>query len=252
VIRAIIFDLDGTLLQTEKLKALSYAIAVQRVRGLAGPAPEAVEAYREIVGVTREQASRHIVEKLGLGEELRPMAERYHVSEPWEVLAAMRAEIYSGMIADTQALRDNQWPHTVELLRVAREAACRTALVTMSRRSETLNVLRALDLEESLDLVLTAESVERGKPAPDIYLLAAEQLGVSPDECLALEDSVNGVRAAIASGVHVVAVATPFTSAGLHSSGVIEDAWIVDEPEKVMELVRRRMNEVDQTAHRSR
>lgn len=132
MIRAIVFDLDGTLLQTEKLKALSYAAAVQQVRGLPAPAPEAVEAYREIVGVTREEASRHIVEKLGL------------------------------------------------------------------------------------------------------------------------EDSVNGVRAAIAAGVGVVAIATPFTSAGLHSSGVIEDAWIVHEPEQVMEVVRRRMEELDQSARRSR
>jgi len=61
MIKAIVFDLDGTLVQSEKLKAQSYAIAVQRLRGLAGPETRAVEAYREIVGASREVASRHIV-----------------------------------------------------------------------------------------------------------------------------------------------------------------------------------------------
>ena len=61
MISAIIFDLDGTLVQSEKLKALSYAMAVQRLRGLSEPDQRAVEAYREIVGSARDIASRHIV-----------------------------------------------------------------------------------------------------------------------------------------------------------------------------------------------
>ena len=71
MIKAIVFDLDGTLVQSEKLKAQSYAIAVQRLRGLSEPDPQAVEAYRDIVGASRDVASRHIAEKLDLEEELR-------------------------------------------------------------------------------------------------------------------------------------------------------------------------------------
>lgn len=66
MIRAFMFDLDGTLVQTEKLKALSYAVAVQRLLGLSQPDHRAVEAYREIVGASRDIASRHIMEKLEL------------------------------------------------------------------------------------------------------------------------------------------------------------------------------------------
>ena len=75
------FDLDGTLVQSEKMKALSYAIAVQRLRGLAEPDAKAIEAYREIVGASREVASRHVMESLGLEEELRPLLARYTASE---------------------------------------------------------------------------------------------------------------------------------------------------------------------------
>ena len=132
MIRAILFDLDGTLVQTEKLKALSYARAVQRVRGLPEPDPRAIEAYREIVGSTREVASRHIMDSLELESDLCQLMAQYDVSEPWEVLTAMRVSIYTQTVENPQVIRDNQWPHTVSLLRVARDFYCRTGLATMS------------------------------------------------------------------------------------------------------------------------
>ena len=134
MINAIMFDLDGTLVQSEKLKALSYAMAAQRLRGLPEPDNRAIEAYREIVGSAREVASRHVMESLELEPELHLLTDEYGVSEPWEVLTAIRTEIYDNMVADPQVIRDNQWPHTIELLRVARETFCRTALATMSYR----------------------------------------------------------------------------------------------------------------------
>ncbi len=70
MISAIMFDLDGTLVQSEKLKSLSYAIAVQRLRGLPEPDQRAIEAYREIVGAARDAASRHITESLDLDSDL--------------------------------------------------------------------------------------------------------------------------------------------------------------------------------------
>ena len=85
---------------------------------------------------------------------------------------------------------------------------------------------------------MTREDVERAKPDPEIYLLAAQKLDVSPEECMALEDSPNGVRAAVSAGMNVIAVATPFTLAGIHSSEVLEHAWDVHEPEQMPEVVR--------------
>ena len=249
MIRAIIMDLDGTLVQTERLKALSYAMAVQRVRGLSEPDPRAIEAYRTIVGATREVASRFIAEKLGLEPELRPLMEEHGARDPWQVLTAMRTAIYSQMVADPQVIRDSQWPHTVGLLRVARETHCRTGLATMSQRTETLHVLRALDLEGSLDVVLTREDVQKPKPDPEIYLLAAEKLQVPPAECLVLEDSPTGVQAAVAAGTNVIALATPFTSAGLHQSQVLDHAWVVHDQDELIDVVRRRIEEHNRSGH---
>ena len=153
------------------------------------------------------------------------------------------------MVADPQVIRDNQWPHTVGLLRVAREAFCRTALATMSYREEALHALRSLDLEISLDIVLTREDVQHPKPDPEIYLLAARKLEVSPEDCLVLEDSPNGVRAGVAAGMNVLAVATPFTICGLHSSQVLDHHWMVHDSDHLLEVVRQRVTEHNRTAH---
>jgi beta-phosphoglucomutase len=249
MIKAFMFDLDGTLVQTEKLKALSYAVAVQHLLGLSQPDHRAMQAYREVVGVSRDIASQYIVDKLELTHELLPLMAQYRVSQPGEVLTAMRTTIYDDMVADPNILRKNQWPHTVELLHVAKEATCKTALVTMSRRSEVLHVLNSIGIERLLDLIITAEDIRRGKPDPEGYILAANKLQVEPHECLVLEDSVNGVLAAQAAGMNVIAIATPFTSATLHSEKIIEHAWIVHEPEKLAEMVQQRIEEHTYTAH---
>jgi hypothetical protein len=75
-------DLDGTLVQTERMKALSYAVAVQRLLGHSQPDNRAIEAYRDIVGTSRDVASRHIMEK-----PLLSLMTEYQVSEHWEVLS---------------------------------------------------------------------------------------------------------------------------------------------------------------------
>ena len=100
MIRAVIFDLDGVLVQTEKLKARAYGLAVQKIRNLPEPDLSAGEAYREVVGSSREATSKHVMDKLGLEEELRPFMAQYSVSEPWEALTAVRYEIYDKMVAD--------------------------------------------------------------------------------------------------------------------------------------------------------
>ena len=243
MIRAIIFDLDGVLVQTEKIKALSYGIAAQRLLNLPQPDKRAIEAYREIVGAARKIATSHVMEKVGLEAKLRPLMARYGVSEPWQVLSTIRVSIYNDMVADPQFVRDNKWPHSVKLLHLAKEASCQTALVTMSPRNEVVHIVHSLGLERELDLIITGEDVSRSKPDPEIYLLAAKRLGLPPDECLVLEDSVNGVRAALAAGMNVIAMATPFTSARLHSEKLVAEEWTVHDPAKLAETVRRRIAE---------
>lgn len=249
MIRAFLFDLDGTLVQTEKLKALAYAIAVQLVRGLFEPDQRAIDAYRESIGVPQDIASQHIMEKLDLREELRPLMKEYDVSAPAQVLKKIWTDLYPKMVANPALLRRNQWPHTLDLLRTVSNT-CLTAVVTGSSRSAVLHILHSLEIDNMVNLIVSGEDVTHGKPDPESYLLAAKKLQVSPGECLVLEDSVNGVRSAVAAGMHVVAIATPFTNAGLHSSEIIEDARIVHEPEKLAETVQKLVAEHNLTGQR--
>lgn len=249
MIKAFLFDLDGTLVQTEKLKALAYGIAVQLVRGLFGPNRRAIEAYRENIGVPQDVASQRIMEKLNLEGELRPLMKDYGVSAPAQVLRKIWTDLYPKMVANPALLKRNQWPHTIDLLRVVSKT-CIIAIVTGSPRSAVLHVLHSLEIDGKINLIVSAEDVSHGKPDPESYLLAAEKLQVLPEECLALEDSVNGVRAALAAGMHVVAIATPFTDAGLHSSEIIGDVWIVHKPEELAETVQRHIKERNRTSQK--
>ncbi|MBI2851543.1 MAG: HAD hydrolase-like protein [Chloroflexi bacterium] len=109
------FDLDGTLLQSEKLKAQAYAVAVQRLLELPNPDQRAIEAYRQVVGASREETARHVMTVLNLEGKLRLLLAQYRVSESWQVLSAIREDIFAGMTADPRILRENAWPYTVEL-----------------------------------------------------------------------------------------------------------------------------------------
>ena len=249
MIRAMIFDLDGVVVQSEKLKAQAFAMAVQQLRGLSKPDPRVIEMYRTIVGASGEVAAQFVIDQLGLEPDLAPLMEKYGVSQPWQALTEIWTAIYNEMVADPQVLRDNQWPHTVGLLRLAKESGCRTGLATSSLRDMALHALRALDLERSLDLVLTREDVEKPKPDPEIYLLAARRLDLSPEECLVVEDSTNGVRAAVAAGMNVIAFATPFTVKGLHESKVLDHKWILHESDKLLDMAQRVMREHELRVH---
>lgn len=252
MIKAILFDLDGVLVQTEKLKALVYAKAIQRIRRLPSPDYNASEAYREVVGAPREVTSTHVMNKMGLEEELRALMTKYEVATPQDVLTAVRYEIYYEMVGDPQVIRDNQWPYTVDVLKVAKENGYQTGLVTLSKRKDVMHIINSLNLKALLDVVITAEDVTKGKPDPQIYLLAAHKLGIPPKECLVLEDSVNGIKSGLAAGMSVVAIATPFTKDSIFASKIIEKAWIVQEPDKVTKVVQKRIQEHNRIAHQTR
>lgn len=243
------FDLDGTLVQTEKLKARSYAIVVQHLLKLPQPDARAVKAYQQIVGATQDMASKHITATLGLEDKLRPLMGEYKVSQPYLVLKSMRQAVYAAMVADPGVIRRNKWPYTIELLRLVKENSCLTALVTNSLPKDALHVLHSLGIENLLDLIITGADVKQGKPSPMSYRRAIKELRVPAEECLALEDSVSGVRAAAAAGVNVIAIATPFTNAGLHQSEVVNHAWIVHHPAELVAEVMRRIAEHNRMLH---
>jgi beta-phosphoglucomutase-like phosphatase (HAD superfamily) len=113
----------------------------------------------------------------------------------------------------------------------------------MSTCEQANRVLDMLSLNDRFDFVATRDDVEHGKPDPEIYNLALEALSVPASECLAIEDSPSGVRAGLAAGVNVVAVATPFTRDLLYEEKLLPDELIVDDPDSLPGTIRRFMDQ---------
>jgi HAD superfamily hydrolase (TIGR01549 family) len=241
MIQAWIFDLDGTLVKTERLKAISYArAAIELCPHEIGEA-EVIETFKDVVGRPRREVAQSLVRKFHLEEKASEVMDDYGVSSAWQAFIQVRLKLYDDMLVDPNVIRNNQWPQNVELLKEARRQNCKTALVTMSRYQQAMSVLKIIDLLGEFDFVATRDDVEHGKPDPEIYHLALKELKVSPEESLAIEDSPSGVQAALSAGVSVIAVATPFTREALHSMNLLPKERIVDEPEKLKQTLKNFM-----------
>ncbi|MCD4687090.1 MAG: HAD family phosphatase [Anaerolineae bacterium] len=239
MIRAMIFDLDGTLVQTERLKALSYARAAIKLCPDAITEQAVLAAFKDVVGLSRREVAQTLVTRFNLETAARARMGEFGVTTAWQAFVQVRLRYYNSLLADPDVLRNNQWPHNVALLRRARESSCKTGLATMSYCTQVTRVLEVLRLTDQFDFVASRDDVEHGKPDPEIYQIVATELDVPPEKCLVIEDSPVGVEAALAAGMACIAVSTPFTHTRLHAAGGLPDRWIVDDPVELLPTVDR-------------
>jgi beta-phosphoglucomutase-like phosphatase (HAD superfamily) len=237
MIEAMIFDLDGTLVQTEKLKAISYARAVAELCTHPVPEGDILEAYKQVVGQSRSEVARHLVSRFRL--EFGPHRDRveFRGLADWQILVQVRLARYGEMLSDPGLLLSHRWPYNLQVLEEARRQGCKTALATMSSAAQTREVLGVLGLEDEFNFIATRDDVDMAKPDPEIYLLLMRELEVEPTRCLVLEDSPAGITAAQAAGAWVIAVTTPFTYERVHQMESLDQRWIVDAPEQVLSVV---------------
>ena len=196
-----------------------------------------IEAFMDVVGLSRREVAVALVERFDLFDTAAKLADDFGVSTPWQAFVQVRLNIYKKILADPAVIKQNQWSHTMALLASARENDCKVGLATMSYCQQASRVLDILELRDRFDYVATRDDVENGKPDPEIYLLVAGELEVDPGDCLVIEDSPTGVQAALNAGMHVVAVSTPFTKNGLRASGLLPEGHIVDSPSELLKVV---------------
>ena len=216
--RNVIFDLDGTLVQTESLKALSYARAAIELCPGCITESEGIEAFKKVVGLSRQEVAERLTAEFGLSRAIAgrlPTGDVPATNAPWQVFVQVRLQIYEALLADAQILFDHLCPFNVALLRYARQHGCGTGLATMSHRPQAQRVLETLDLSDLLDSVATRDDVVRAKPDPEIYELVMKRMGVLPAHSLVIEDSVAGVTAALAAGTRCIVVTNDFTRASV-------------------------------------
>jgi beta-phosphoglucomutase len=236
MIRAVIFDLDGTLVQTESLKAISYArAAVELCPNKLGES-EVVEAFKDVVGLSRREVAVKLMLRFGLEDAARTRMAEFGVKTPWQAFVQVRLRIYETILADPQILHDHLCPYNVGLLRHVRRRGFPTGLATMSYCAQASRVLKILDLRDEFDFIATRDDVEHGKPDPEIYHLVARELSVLPAGCLVIEDSPSGLKAALAAGMKCIVVTTDFTREAIHASGLLDEKWIADDPTKLADM----------------
>ena len=243
MINAMVFDLDGTLVQTERLKARSYARAAVELCPRAVSEGEVINAYKDVVGRSRKEVATALMQRFDLEAAARARMDDCGVDRPWQAFVQVRLGYYEKMVRDPDVIRDNRWPHTMDVLRTARENQCALALATTSRRAQANRVLDALDLTDTFDFTATADDVTRTKPHPEIYRLTAVNLSTRPNRILAIEDSPSGVQAARTAGLHCIAMTTDFTRDALRDAGVLDARWIVDDPNALPNTVQTLIDE---------
>ena len=89
------------------------------------------------------------------------------------------------------------------------------------------------------DFIATRDDVNAGKPDPEIYLLVAQEFDLKPGNCLVIEDSPSGVKAALAAGMQCIAVTTDFTRKSIHASNLLDKQWIVDDPANLKTIAKQ-------------
>lgn len=237
MIRAFIFDLDGTLVQTESLKALSYARAVVELSPDTLTEEEVIREFEHVVGLPRREVSRWLLKRFQLETVSSLKKEAFSVPTAWQAFVQIRLKYYNQILSDPQILPKHLCPHNKGLLTWARKNGYLTALATMSHCKQAKRVMEILNLQNSFHFVATRDDVEQGKPHPEIYLLAADELSVSPNECLVIEDSPTGIRAALAAKMKCMAVTNSFTRRQVHQSGLLNQEMIVDQVDQLQEKV---------------
>lgn len=192
-LEAVLFDMDGVVIDSEPL--WTDAERQLLARRMLEYSPQLKTA---MMGRDAEEA-------VGL------LINHYNLSEGVDEIIAERNQLIADLFR--QFLR--AMPHALQLVRSVQAAQIKTGLVSSSPQELVDLALSRLNVAELFDLVLSGDQVARGKPAPDIYLMAARKLGVSQADCLVIEDAPQGVAAAKAAGMCCLAISTSVSESEL-------------------------------------
>ncbi|WP_404330309.1 beta-phosphoglucomutase [Mesobacillus maritimus] len=191
MVKAVIFDLDGVITDTAELhyqawKNLANSIAIDFNR----------EFNEELKGISRMDSLNKILQHGGV-------ADQYTEEEKLE-LATKKNEEYKGLLIHLKP--ENIYPGIKEFLNALKQSNIKIGLASASKNGPA--ILDYLQITDYFDTIADPDSVINGKPAPDIFLKAAEQLGVSPQDCIGVEDSEAGIEAIQSANMYAVGVGT--------------------------------------------
>jgi len=182
--RAVIFDLDGVLADSEPWwNQIDAQLLREHGADYHG------EYHEDVLGVSYPIA-------------IEFYKKAFNISAPAEEMMKRRGEIATEFFANRVGL----FPSTKKVLEDLRQMDLRLALATSSVSASARPFLDRHQLTEFFEVIVTGDEIERGKPEPDIYLVTAKKLGVASEDCLVIEDSLSGIAAAKAAHMRVAAI----------------------------------------------
>lgn len=212
-VRAILFDMDGVLIDSEELMAKSGILALREF------------------GV--EASASDFLPFVGRGEDkyIGGVAEKHGVR--YDTAMKDRAYDYYGQMVKAEATVPED---TLPTLKALHARGIKMAICSSADRVKVLYNLRAIGADESLfGAIVTGSDVERKKPAPDIYLKGASLLGEQPEDCLVVEDAPSGIQAAHAGGIRAAGIASSFSAQELTQQA--DPEYLISTLSELLELL---------------
>ncbi len=187
MIRAVIFDLDGEIADSEHLSTQADDIVLARY-GIKMTEKETKEAF-----------GRRVEEIFG--DLLK--ARKLNMNIP-DLISEKDTELQKLMKGKLKPINNS-----LELIGFLQRNGFKTALATSSHEYKMAQELRELGIEDLFPVKLSGDDVAKGKPDPQIYLMAAKKIGVRPEECAVIEDSAFGIQSAKNAGMYAIALRSP-------------------------------------------
>lgn len=184
MIEAVIFDLDGSMVDS---MWIWRSIDIEYLGKFGIPLPDNLQACIE--GMSFSETAAYFKARFSLPDDLDT------IKADWNRMARDK---YACEVPVKEGVK--------ELLSYCKEHGIKTGIATSNSRELVESVVRAHQMESCFGCIMTACEVEKGKPAPDIYLAVADKLAVNPENCLVFEDIIPGIQAGKAAGMQVCAV----------------------------------------------